>query len=202
MNVDRARAVLGERLYHRLVRDFQTHWDVLANKTTSRREALAAFVQSHFSQRITEAVTQETSPARQYQDLAAIKQDIEDLHSYGGMGRTDSLTAAFGFFGDALFGSADRNAATEATAVNLDTVNARLQGIETKTQSQPGGLNALRDGLVDDFFQHMPNEQSALRGLAHKLSGQFSTHSPRGDGEPEGPQGRGTRTRPPTQRTP
>jgi len=185
MNVDRARAVLGERLYHRLVRDFQTHWDVLANKTTSRREALAAFVQSHFSQRITEAVTQETSPARQYQDLAAIKQDIEDLHSYGGMGRTDSLTAAFGFFGDALFGSADRNATSHAAIQTLDAINTRLQAIEATTQNQPGGFNALRNGLVDDFCRQMPSEQVALRDLAHILSDQFSAHSPRRSRERE-----------------
>jgi hypothetical protein len=185
MAIERARAALGERLYNRLVRDFQTRWDGLSNKSSTRREALAAFVQEHFSHRIAEAASQDSSPARQYQDLATIKQDIEDLHAYGGMSRTDSLTAAFGFFGDALFGTADRDAATQATTTTLDTVNTRLQGIETKTQSEPGGMNALRNGLVDDFFSHMPNEQSALRDLAHKLSDQFSAHSLRGSGEAE-----------------
>jgi hypothetical protein len=67
--------------------------------------------------------------------------------------------------------------------MTLDSVNARLQGIETRTQTKPGGMNALRNGLVDDFFSHMPSEQSALRDLAHKLSDQFAASSPRGGGE-------------------
>lgn len=132
-------------------------------RRSSRSVALAAFVQEHFLRGVADTSVHEESPERQIQELNSIKRDIEDLHDYGRSGRSDALTAAFGFFGDALFGTSDRDIAVRAATSTLDTVIARLDGIE-------GGGSA---GM---------NRQSALHGLEHRLSDQFSAHSGRRDG--------------------
>jgi len=173
MIIDRARNVLGERVYHFLAAKFQKHWENTppGERRSSRRVALAAFVQEHFSQRIIATAQHDDSSERQHHELTAIKRDIEGLHSYGETGRSDSLTAAFGFFGDALFGTSDKEVTARAAAATLDTVIAKLDGIEAGTR---GGMNG-----------HTP-----LRDLEHKLSDQFSAHSERRSGVAEEPPNR------------
>lgn len=68
------------------------------------------------------------------------------------MSRTDSLTAPFGFFGDGLFGSADRASDHARTRQMLDNITERSHGIEVERAVELGGIVTLRDNLVADYI--------------------------------------------------